>query len=81
MKMILIRMNGYFRNRLRIIVILTRKIRNTLPCWRELEAGEKCISKMEGTHLVLVYTFLGTINLYYTQIFSCLLTLKDYTKQ
>ncbi|PFN83276.1 hypothetical protein COJ85_27885 [Bacillus sp. AFS076308] len=28
----------------------------------ELEVGEKCISKIEGTHLVLVYTFLGTIN-------------------
>jgi hypothetical protein len=32
-------------------------------------------------HLDLVFTFLGPINLYYSQIFSCLLTLKDYTKQ
>ena len=43
------RMNGFYKNRLRIIVIVTRKFRITLPCWRELEAGEKDMSNMEGT--------------------------------
>lgn len=39
------------------------------------------MSNMDREYLDLVFPFLGPIHLYYSQIFSCLLTLKDDTKQ